>query len=287
MVPPTRESLEGRAGHPRARIRQNGVMAASTIRKRPLNSSRNKSGDTADRIDRRNRVLALRARGLSFREIGRHLGVDHVICWRDYITLADGEDTALTTERAKEQLLAAHAELIGKLMQDLDSQAQQGQVEETRNASGELLNAKVKRWISPQTAAEAGRALQRVAVLMGLTEVNPDQAAAATSTTSITLISPGSAAEFGQRAQQLAEARQAAPEAIDVAVVHPQPETPPEPVQAPPMSWREARAARRAAEAAVAAPEVRQGNGSTRRSRRAQGGTQRPAVVFLDPPVRN
>jgi predicted transcriptional regulator len=262
-------------------------MVQSTIRRRPPNTTRNARGDTADRIDRRNKVLALRARGLSFREIGRHLDIDHAVAWRDYITVADDPDFIPTADLAKEQLLAAHAELIGKLMADLDQQAAAGQVEELRNGDGELVNAKVKRWISPQTAAEAGRALQRVAVLMGLTEVNPDQAAAATSTTSITLISPGSAAEFGQRAQQLAEARQSAPEAIDVAVVHPQPEAPQEPAPAPPMGWREARAARKAQEGAVAAPEAGQGNGSTRPSRRAQGGTQQPAVRFLPAPQRN
>jgi hypothetical protein len=149
----------------------------------------------------------LRARGLSFREIGKQLGINHAVAWSDYINTADREDTVLTSELAKEQILAAHAELIGKLMADLDFQAANGQVEETRNGAGELVNSKVRRWISPQTAAEASRTLQRVAVLMGLTEVNPDQGNGSSGqTTNITLVSPAAdGAAFSLRAEQLAE----------------------------------------------------------------------------------
>jgi hypothetical protein len=166
----------------------------------------------------------LRARGLSFRAIGAELGIHHCTAWQHYIQVAD-YDEQIPAELAKEQLLAAHAELIGKLMADLDQQAAMGQVEEVRGADGQLLNSKIRRWISPATAAEAGRALQRVAVLMGLTEVNPDQGNGSSSTaqTTINLVSPAATgAEFQLRAEQLKDA------AIDISSTSASAETPPE-----------------------------------------------------------
>jgi hypothetical protein len=223
----------------------------------------------------------LRAKGLSYRAIGEELGYDSASAWRDCTQSLEVLSDEQSTEAIKQELLEIHRFATGALVEDLENQRAQGQVETIRQPDGSTIT-KTKAWLNPQTLAELGRTCQRIAQLLGLTESGPDdQGSASFSATTINLVSPGDAASFQQRSQQLAAARQAEPAPIEVSVVEPPqaaqsepqaaeqqeaaPTEPLEPVQEPLTGWRAKRAARKAQEAS----------------------SGRPAVRFLDSPLRN
>jgi hypothetical protein len=272
-------------------------------KRRTTNAQRDEYGIKARIADRRKRVLALRAQGYSYRGIAEQLGIDSALAWRDCNQALEQLADEDSIEAVKAELLEVHRLATGALVEDIQQQRAQGQVETIVQPDGSTIT-KTKSWLNPATLAELGRTCQRIAALLGIgNSTDPEGAAQIGSQTSITLISPGSAAEFGQRAQQLAEARQAEPQSITVEAVEagtagstetgdPDPAPGRAPAPAGPESDQaepdpDAALARIALEAAARAQQARQGNGSTRRSRRAQEGTQRPAVVFLDPPRRN
>jgi len=259
----------------------------TTVRRQRRNGNvqQQEWGVKAALADRRRAVWALRARGFSYRGIAEQLNLSHPsVAWNDCQRAEEEWGSIIDDpEIVRQQLLAVHTQVVGSLMQCLERQAQQGQVTEARDADGQTVGYQVRHWISPQSAAEVGRSLQRIASLFGLgNATDPDQAAAATSsTTSITLISPGSAAEFGARAQELAQARQAEPQAITVETVQEQPE----PAQSEPEASAQPEAAQDASEP-VPAPLT--GWRASRARRKAQeAATGRPSVRFLDPPRRN
>jgi hypothetical protein len=249
--------------------------------KRNGNVQQQQWGVKAALADRRRAVWALRARGFSYRGIAEQLNLSHPsVAWNDCQRAEEEWGSIIDDpEVVRQQLLAVHTQVVGSLMQCLEKQAQQGQVTEARDADGQTVGYQVRHWISPQSAAEVGRSLQRIAALFGLgNATDPDQAAAATSTTNVVLVQPGDAASFQQRSQELAAARHEA--AITVEPAHSEPEAAtqpeaaseplepqeqPEPQEPPMVGWRAKRAARKAAEAA----------------------SGRPAVRFLDPAKRN
>jgi hypothetical protein len=179
------------------------------------------------------------------------------------------------------------------LIEDLQRQQQDGQVEAITNANGDTV-VKVKRWLNPQTLAELGRTCARIAALLNIGESGPDgEGSASFSSTTINLVSPGSAAEFGARAQELAAARQAEPAPIDVSVAQEPPSTPPEasaqpePPEAPSEPILEG-LEEIDVEACLRRVQAERGNGTSRPSRRAQKGTQQPrGPRFLPAPQRN
>jgi hypothetical protein len=278
-------------------------------RKRNGNVQQQEWGVKAALADRRRAVWALRARGFSYRGIAEQLNLSHPsVAWNDCQRAEDEWGSIVDDpEVVRQQLLAVHTQVVGSLMQCLERQAQQGQVTEARDADGQTTGYQVRHWISPQSAAEVGRSLQRIAALFGLgNATDPDQAAAATSSTNIVLIQPGDGASFSARAQQLAEARQAEPAAIDVSVAEETGENPPvglDPASTPPEAPQDeadldAALAQIAAERAARVNAVLRRRGAAREAidppsaveaptRARRGQSERPAVRFLDPPQRN
>lgn len=158
-------------------------------------------GQRAALIDRRREVWGLRVKGLSFRAIGEELGIDPGVAWKD-CRKAEEEWGSVTDdpEIVRQQLLVAHSQLIGSLMKDLEKQAQQGQITESYDADGKKVGSTAKRWISPQSAAEVGRCLTRVAQLMGLQDgAGVDGGGGGTQQTFIQLSMPAGGNEFEQR----------------------------------------------------------------------------------------
>jgi hypothetical protein len=141
-------------------------MAARLAKK----ASRATYGSQIERLDRRRSVWALRAQGLSFREIGEKLSIPRQTAWED-LQKAELEWGEIATDPAvlREGLAELHAQLSGILMTQLHDQAEQGQVTTETNARGETTTV-VRRWINPQIAAEASRNLVRLAGLMGLSD---------------------------------------------------------------------------------------------------------------------
>jgi hypothetical protein len=224
-----------------------------------------------------NEVWALRTRGYSFRAIGQQLGISHHTAWRDCREAPDNLALMDDQSIARAQLLQGHRLLMDALMAEIESQRQNGCITEEILPNGDR-KTKITR-PDGRLIGEAGRCLDRAARLLGLLDgpLEGEPGGNGGGNTTINLISPGSAAEFGQRAQELAAARtEAAP--IDVSPIQEPPQqlqSEPEaaepqqdalePSQEPLTGWRAQRAARKAAEAA----------------------SGRPAVRFLDPPKRN
>ena len=133
----------------------------------------NKQGDYGSKIeliDRRREAWALRARGLSFRQIGENLGIAPFTAWKD-CKKAEEEWGEIYTDpqQLREGLLELHAQVSGHLMRQLEHQAQHGQVTDYSDDKGNRSRT-VRHWVNPQVAAECGRNLQRMAALMGLSD---------------------------------------------------------------------------------------------------------------------
>jgi hypothetical protein len=261
-----------------------------TIRQRRYKRTSDKAeyGNKPHILDRRKKALALRAQGYSYRAIAAELGYDLACAFRDCNQAVELLTEDLSAETVKVELLQVLRLATGALVQDIEHQQQHGQIEELRDSDGQLKGAKIKRTLNPATVSELGKTVGRIAVLLGIQDTSPDEQIAATSNTSITLIAPGDAAAFGQRAQQLAQARQ---EAIDVESV---PAPPAGPLQGQPgateqpLSWRESRARRKAQEAAAAPIEPDPSTDSAERPTGAAGGRSgRYRSRFLPAPLRN
>lgn len=272
-------------------------------------------GDIAT-LDRMNEVWALRLRGYSFRAIGEKLGINHNTAWRDCREVQDNLTLMDDQSIARAQLLQGHRLLMDALMHEIEQQRQNGCITEEV-----LPNGDVKRKITRpdgRLIGEAGRCLDRAARLLGLLDgpLEGEPGGNGTQNTSIVLVNPGSAAEFGQRAAELAQLRQTEPAPIDVSVAQEPPEPastapeasaqpllprsarqssaqpeaataplePPEAVlsqEQPPLTgWRASRARRKALEAAQS---QEQGNGVAGQAEAPSKGRQRPAVRFLAP----
>ena len=78
-------------------------------------------------VDRRREAWALRARGLSFRQIGEELGVAPYTAWKD-CQKAEKEWGEIQTDPAqlREGLLQLHAQVSGHLVRQLEQQAANG-----------------------------------------------------------------------------------------------------------------------------------------------------------------
>jgi hypothetical protein len=248
-------------------------------------------GDIAT-LDRMQEVWALRVRGYSFRAIGQQIGVSHHTAWRDCQEPPDNLALMDDQSIARAQLLQGHRLLMDALMAEIEQQRQNGCITKEVLPDGST-KTKITR-PDGRLIGEAGRCLDRAARLLGLLDgpLEGEPGGNGTTNTSIVLVAPGAAAEFGARAEALAAARAAEPTAIDVQAT-------PEPASTPPEAAEPHQASQAAPEpvqdevdadaalARVAAERAARVNGSARRSRRAQGGTQRPAVRFLPQPQRN
>ena len=154
----------------------------------------NKQGDYGSKIeliDRRREAWALRARGLSFRQIGEELGVAPYTAWKD-CQKAEKEWGEIQTDPAqlREGLLQLHAQVSGHLVRQLEQQAANGQVTEYSDNNGNRSRT-VRHWINPQVAAECGRNLQRMAALMGLSDGSGiDGSAGAQQQNTVVIVSP-------------------------------------------------------------------------------------------------
>ncbi len=181
-----------------------------------------KYGARAELIDRRRRVWALRAQGYSLREIGRQLDVSPWAVWRDCQRATEDWGSIVDdTGAIQQQLLAIHQLATGHLIRDLEQQATNGQRVTQLDADGQVLSTQVRSWLNPQTAAELGRTLERIARLMGLQDgTTADSSAPGTAITNIVLTSPSDGGSFEQWASAAAAAPEPAAIEVSAAPAH-------------------------------------------------------------------
>lgn len=198
---------------------------------------RDKYGSQIDRIDRRRETWALRAKGLSYRQIAEITGVSRQTAFQD-MQVAEKEWGELATDPAqlREGLLALHGQVSGALMESLQQQVENGQVTEYSDNRGGYTKT-VRKWPNPQIAAEISRNLARMASLMGLADgAGIDGAGAAQQQTNVVIVSPPSdggsfEAKYGTGA--MVDMPSAAAPAEPVLEVAEEPPAPEPPVEAP------------------------------------------------------
>lgn len=166
-------------------------------------------GSRIERLDRRREVWGLRAKGLSIRAIAEEMGIPRTTAWAD-LQRAEAEWGEIATDPAvlREGLLQLHTQINGLLFQQMQQQAEHGQVTVEVDGQGRRTTT-TRQWINPQIAAEASRNLVRLAGLMGLSEQNADGGGGGQNTTVVMVSPPADGASF--------EARYSQAPAIDVS----------------------------------------------------------------------
>ena len=171
-------------------------MASSRLTKK---AQRAEYGARIEVIDRRREVWALRAQGLSFRQIGEKLSIPRQTAW-EYLQKAEQEWGEVVTDPAvlKEGLIQLHAQINGVLMNQLAHQAEAGQVTVEVDGQGRRTTT-TRNWVNPQIAAEASRNLVRLAGLMGLSDQSAEGGNGAQNHTVIMVSPPADGATFEAR----------------------------------------------------------------------------------------
>jgi hypothetical protein len=139
---------------------------------------------------------------LSYRAIAEKMSIPRQTAWED-LQKAEAEWGAIATDPAvlKEGLIQLHSQINGLLFEQLQDQAQNGQVTVEVDGQGRR-STTTRNWINPQIAAEASRNLVRLAGLMGLSDQSAEGGNGAQNHTVIMVSPPADGATFEARYSQ-------------------------------------------------------------------------------------
>jgi len=143
-------------------------------------------------LERRRNVYALRAQGMSYRGIAEKLDISANSVFNDVQWCADnwGQIPENSKDAIRGQLVEVLRKATAVLVSDVENQAKNGQVTNALAADGSVIGTQQKAWVNPQSLAELGRTVERIAKVTGLMDSGIDGATAG-GTSNVQVILPG------------------------------------------------------------------------------------------------
>ena len=149
-------------------------------------------------LERRRNVYALRAQGMSYRGIAEKLDISANSVFNDVQWCADnwGQIPENSKDAIRGQLVEVLRKATAVLVSDVENQAKNGQVTNALAADGSVIGSQQKAWVNPQSLAELGRTVERIAKVTGLMDTGIDATAGSVSNVQVVLPAPMGGVEF-------------------------------------------------------------------------------------------
>ena len=90
----------------------------------------------------------------------------------------------------KGQLVELLRHATGLLVRDIENQSENGQVIHALNGDGAVIGSQQKQWVNPQSLAELGRTIERMAKVTGVLDSGIDATAGSVSNVQVVLPPP-------------------------------------------------------------------------------------------------